>query len=238
MKRRLHLIMWLLWGGAVVGLVGLLIAPESYRLTRIATVTLAAVIWFGLLALVWRQRWVRFSLLALTVSAAMFLVLPSRRPVSNALRSDYVSALADYEGAPYHWGGENHRGIDCSGLVRRGLIDAMFRRGARTLDPGLIRRAIALWWNDCTAKALGEHYLNQTARVLDATSVNSLDHSQILPGDLAVTTNGVHIMAYLGDRRWIEADPGVGRVISVNAPCLSNGWFVVPMNIVRWRALQ
>ena len=32
------------------------------------------------------------------------------------------------------------------------------------------------------------------------------------PGDLAVTTTGSHVLAYLADQRWIEADPDVARV--------------------------
>ncbi len=45
-------------------------------------------------------------------------------------------------------------------------------------------------------------------------------------------------MAYLGANTWIEADPGVGRVISVAAPSRDNGWFDGSMKIVRWAILQ
>ena len=47
----------------------------------------------------------------------------------------------------------------------------------------------------------------------------------------------VHILAYLGDRQWIEADPGVHRVITVTVPT-ENGWFHGPMKILRWQILQ
>jgi cell wall-associated NlpC family hydrolase len=170
---------------------------------------------------------------------AGFLALPSRaQPSTEFLRRDYLAGLQRYEGVTYYWGGETSRGIDCSGLIRRGLIDALLRRGVRTLDPGLVRRAISLWWHDCTASALGDQHRGLTLRVLDTPSVNALDHSKVLPGDLAVTRNGIHIMAYLGNNRWIEADPGAGRVITVTAPSADNSWFETPMNIVRWSILQ
>jgi cell wall-associated NlpC family hydrolase len=167
------------------------------------------------------------------------LALPARTsPPTEILRTDYLAALQRYSGVAYYWGGETGRGIDCSGLIRRGLIDALFLRGMRTLDSGLVRQAISLWWHDCTASALGDEHRGLTVRVLATPSVNVLDHSKVRPGDLAVTTSGVHIMAYLGNNRWIEADPGEGCVITVTAPSKDNIWFRAPMNIVRWSILQ
>lgn len=232
-------VQWLLWLSALGFLVALALFPVSYRITRLAILALTFVIWFGLLALVWQRRPLRFLLLGTTVLATAFLALPSRRlPPAEVLRDDYVAGLQRYNGVTYYWGGESSRGIDCSGLIRRGLIDALLRRGVRTFDAGLVRRAISLWWNDCTAKALGEQHLGLTIRLLDTPSLNALDHSKVLPGDLGVTSNGVHIMAYIGDHRWIEADPGAGRVITVTAPSTENPWFHGPMNIVRWSILQ
>jgi hypothetical protein len=44
-------------------------------------------------------------------------------------------------------------------------------------------------------------------------------------------------MAYLGSNTWIEAEPEAAKVITVKPPS-RNGWFRIPMNIVRWHALQ
>jgi hypothetical protein len=232
-------VQWLLWFAALGFLIALALFPVSYRVTRLASLGLAFVVWFGFIALLWRQRVLRFALLGLTLLVASFLALPSRTvPPTEILRTDYLAGLQRYEGVSYYWGGETSRGIDCSGLIRRGLIDALFRRGIRTFDSGLVRRAIGLWWHDCTASALGDQHRNLTVRVLDTPSVNVLDHSKILPGDLAVTRSGIHVMAYLGNNRWIEADPGAGSVITVTAPSADNSWFQTPMNIVRWSILQ
>ncbi|MEO8351390.1 MAG: NlpC/P60 family protein, partial [Chthoniobacteraceae bacterium] len=205
---------WTWWLAALGFLVALILLPVSYRLTRTASLALGFILWFGLIGLVWNRRWLRFALLALTALCAVFLGMPTRNAIrTEELRSDYIAGLRRYEGVRYFWGGESSRGIDCSGLVRRGLIDALARRGLRTGEAGLVRRAIELWWDDCTARALGKKHHGLTVQLLDTPSINTLDHSRILPGDLAVTDNGVHIMAYLGDRRWIEADPDAHRVI-------------------------
>jgi len=231
--------MWLLWSVALGFWIALAVIPVSYRITRISSIALSAVVWFGLVALVWRQRPLRFALLGITSLSVLFLLLPGRgRPSVDALRLDYVARLQRFDGVTYHWGGETGFGIDCSGLVRRGFIEALFRRGLQRLDPGLVRRAIGLWWHDCTASALGEEHRGVTRHVLDTPSLNSLDHALVRPGDLAVTRNGVHVMAYLGEHRWIEADPGAGRVITVMAPSADNPWFKDPMKIVRWSLLQ
>jgi hypothetical protein len=57
--------------------------------------------------------------------------------------------------------------------------------------------------------------------------------ARLLRGYLAVTKGGEHVMAYLGDNLWIEADPLAHRVITVWAPSQRNAWFHGPMKIVR-----
>jgi hypothetical protein len=175
-------------------------------------------------------------MLAVMFLAAVFLAMPARRAEPAALAVDYVQGLLRYEGVRYHWGGESPTGIDCSGLVRRGLVDAAFLRGLRTLDPGMVRLSLRLWWNDCTAKELGEG--RGTTPISVTPSIETLDHGGLQPGDLAVSESGLHVMAYLGGRRWIEADPDEQKVITVTVPGTGNAWFLQPMKIVRWKALQ
>ena len=76
-----------------------------------------------------------------------------------------------------------------------------------------------------------------TTPLLETPSINALDHARISPGDIAVTSNGLHVMAYLGGNRWIEADPSFERVLTITVPA-ENGWFREPMKVMRWDILR
>jgi hypothetical protein len=229
----------LLWMAALALLIAIPFLRVTTRLTRFTAVILCFVVWFGFVALIWRRRTLRYSMLSVSVLIVVFLVLPGRsRSDTAALRDGYIASLRRYNDVPYVWGGEGIRGIDCSGLVRRGMVDVLFRRGLRTCDPGLVRRALFLWWRDCTAWTLGWPHAGLTGYLFDTPNINVLDHSQVLPGDLAVHVNGTHVMAYLGSNLWIQADPRAGRVTTTAVPAEDNPQFYRPMRIVRWRVLQ
>ena len=105
------------------------------------------------------------------------------------------------------------------------------------VNPNLIRAALSLWWFDCSARALLEEYRGQTKRLLAAENVRQLDPSKLQPGDFAVTADGVHVLAYLGEGIWIEADPGLQRVVRLNA-MEENHWLKVPIVVMRWRYFE
>lgn len=229
--------LWILWAALLLLLVVIVERPVASGRTRVSELALGLTSWFVLIGLVWRWRAPRNALLALTALAAIFLLLPARSTDKKLLRSDSLAALRRYDGVHYVLGGESPNGIDCSGLVRRGLIDAVFSRGIRTANAGLVRAALSLWWHDCSARELGALSGDRTMAVQDVPALDTLDHALIQPGDLAVTDNGVHCLAYLGDRQWIEADPGNLRVVIVPLPS-DNPYLHGRMKIVRWRVLE
>jgi len=207
----------------------------STRLIRLSTVILIGSVWSGLLFLTWRMPIVRWTLLILSGFATALVFGPARDDDDTAsLRAGYQRRLHAYEGVRYYWGGENLLGIDCSGLVRRAMVDTLLARGIATWNPGLVRKGMSMWWNDTSALELQENR-SLTAELLQVQSVNSLDHALLQPGDLV--SNGVHIMAYIGEHRWIEADPEKERVIIVAVPA-NNGWFQCPMTVLRWGHLS
>ncbi len=223
---------------ALVLFIAVWVFPVSTAVTRLTGLILLFAVWLGFIALTWQRRKLRLALLGITVLAVIFLSLPARQhPDADSLRGSYVAGLRRYAAVTYYWGGESPKGIDCSGLIRRGLVDSLFLHGLRTFDAGLVRQSFWLWWHDCTARDFGEGH-GLTTRLFSTASINALEPSKLLPGDLAVTSSGVHIMAYLGESLWIEADPEAGRVIIVHAPAKDNLWFQIPMNIVRWNLFE
>lgn len=218
-----------------------LLFPLRYTFLKALPLLGVLGLWGGALCLFWGRKWVRAVCLGLVLTVGAVFVLPGRPPDAGAMRREYVRCLRFYRGTLYMWGGGNRLGIDCSGLVQRALIDAAVEQGVATGNPQLIRRGFALWWNDSSARELGEGYRGRTHPLAQVHSLNAADYAQLLPGDFAVTEGGGHTLAYLGDQTWIEADPSalVGdKVITVHVPDKKNAWFDMPMRLMRWREFE
>jgi hypothetical protein len=225
------------WGVTLPVTAFLYLQPIGSRPIRGAIVALLSLLWAEGLALWWRRRAVRVLALGMAGCVGLVVAVPGREPEPTRLRADCVKALVAYEGTRYVWGGENRAGIDCSGLVRRGLIDALLYQGIKTANATLMRRSFVLRWYDCSARALLEGYGGQTQPTVAAPSIAKLDHRLLQPGDFAVTADGVHTLAFLGEALWIEADPSVGRVIKIRAMD-DNGWLHTRVQVLRWRLLM
>jgi cell wall-associated NlpC family hydrolase len=60
----------------------------------------------------------------------------------------------------------------------------------------------------------------------------------LLPGDLAITADGVHVMVYSGPGKWIQADPGENKVVTLDPGTSENGWFDSKIAMFRWSQLS
>lgn len=218
-------------------MVAVLLFPIRFGSLRLTLVCGWFLLWASGLWLCWKQRPVRLAAGVLAAVAGFFLLGPGRPIDGAAVRRGYATALRSYQGAPYLWGGECRRGIDCSGLVRRGMIDAVLRQGVTTLNPAAVRAAFELWFFDSSAEAMGNEYRGRSRLLFRAPSLNTLDVRRLQPGDFAVTRTGIHTLAYLGGGEWIQADPGAGQVVTERAPS-KNAWFAQSMKIMRWRMLE
>jgi len=231
-------VLTMVWRLSCILLILLVLFPIRFDSLRVLEVATVAFVWGVGLFLLWNRRPVRYPLLALGVVALLALAGPGRRDNPSEFRTDYVKALDNYNGVTYIWGGETRLGVDCSGLMRCAYVDTCYRRGFLTANPGLIRAGLSMWWNDRSAKAISEGYRGETTALFDVRSINSLDHARIQPGDMAVTSGGLHVMAYLGGGEWMEADPKEGKVVRAHIPENKISWFTLGVTIVRWSSLN
>lgn len=233
LERRSLVFLWMLCGALFVVLWVYPIGNKLLRLTNLASgvVFFAGSLWFW-----WGKKQVRYPILAVGGILLALVLLPSRDVSVVSLQQRYTQALDRYQGTLYVWGGENRRGIDCSGLVRQGMVDATFSEGLATLNGKLIRQSLALRWFDCSAEALKDEYRGFAKKLGETKALHQHDHADLQPGDFAITSDGVHALAYLGNETWIEADPGTHKVILAKKGD-ANPWLARPVALMRWSML-
>jgi hypothetical protein len=212
--------------------------PIKINLIRYCTVGGFVCVWAGALFLWWRILPVFLTGVVVAILTAFVLFLPGRPINHSMLRSADIRSLTEYRGTYYLWGGETTVGIDCSGLIRRGAIDGELSIGYRTLNARALREAYWMYWHDCSADDLGRGYGGRTQFVENVKSLNAANEGALEPGDMAVVAGGEHILGYLGNDTWIDADPKPIRVEEVHVPAPKNGWFVQPARIMRWQSMK
>lgn len=225
----------MVWGAAVAAV--LIWRPLHDGIMRYGLVVALLVGWIGLLVFAWSSKKGRIAAMALPLILALPFVLPARNLDQGKLRQDYLDGMRSYGGTTYLWGGESGRGIDCSGLPRRALRNAL-RNQALTGNGTAARLWMEHWWFDTSAKAMKEHYRDFTRSTGVSGRMTKLDLPKIEAGDLAVTDNGRHVMIYLGDQAWIQADPGAGKVIVATPGRDDNPWFDSQVSLHRWAELS
>ena len=222
---------------ASLGMVLAMLNPVHDRRGLVVALGLGLLFWGAGLLLLWRVRAGRWIWLVLGVAVVLPFLSPGRAADTEALRADYVQRMRALEGVPYVWGGESGRGIDCSGLPRRAYRQALFWQGLRTGNGRLTRGFLEQLWFDTSAESLGEEYRGFTKALGIEGTIRTMDVSPLLPGDMAITRDGLHVVVYMGKERWIQADPGVGSVVLLSGTRDANPWFEQPVEMVRWSAL-
>ena len=190
---------------------------------------------FGLLAVLGIWFWkVRPGLVVLPLLGFFPFILPGWELDRDALRESYLQNMRGMEGRRYYWGGESRRGIDCSGLPRLAMREALL---GQWWNGRAWRTWAEMWWWDASAKAMSEGYRGLTMETGVAGVLKDLDEERVSPGDLAVTLGGAHVIIYLGDGSWVQADPGPGKVVVSGAKHGESPWFELPVSLHRWTML-
>lgn len=130
------------WAAAFAVLLVALVYPISIGVIRLFVVVAVPTLWICAVLLVRRRKTIAVIIALAGLLVLGFAALPGRRLDPVKLRRTYVDELRRYEGSRYVWGGENRRGIDCSGLVRRALINAHMRLAVSTLNPTGLRTGL------------------------------------------------------------------------------------------------
>lgn len=237
MKKNLRRLILLLTVASVAALIILNLDPVSTRMHRLVILCSLAGACFGPLFLLWKFVAARVVFVTMPILLIAPFLLPGKDIERMALRDDYLARIVSYKGTGYHWGGENRRGIDCSGLPRKALRDALLYQGLRTINGRCTRLFLKHWWNDASAKALAEGYLGYAVPTGEQGTIEKMVYDKLQPGDLAVTEGRKHVMMFLGGEKWIQADPAANQVTIDNGRTGKSGWFAVPVTLHRWREL-
>ncbi len=225
----------MLYGGAAATF--LLWRPVHDGMLRFGLPAALGIAWLGLLAVSWRSGKARIAAMVLPALAILPLLLPGRPLNRERLRADYLREMRELGDTPYLWGGESARGIDCSGLPRRALREAL--RPQALAGNGLAARMwLEQWWFDTGASAMRDGYRSFTRPAGISGTMAGLETASLEPGDLAVTDDGRHVIAYLGEDNWIQADPGVGKVFTGGSGPGENPWCASQVSIHRWALLE
>ncbi|MHB9026246.1 MAG: NlpC/P60 family protein [Armatimonadota bacterium] len=170
----------------------------------------------------------------------VWAVFCGRPPDRAKLREAYISRLVAFRGTHYFWGGESHVGIDCSGLARVALCEAMLVRGIAEANPGLLGPELwRFWWNDLACRGMLAGTYSYTRKIGWAEELAEYSGNDLQPGDLAITGQGFHVLIYLGNAQWIQASPDAMKVVIDTAlPDSGVAWFHMPMTFMRWTMLE
>ncbi len=71
-----------------------------------------------------------------------------------------------------------------------------------------------------------------------AGKLRDLDFATLIPGDLGITADGRHLMVYLGNGKWIQADPFSLKVTFSDPDTDPNPWFNSIVVMQRWTVLD
>ncbi len=202
----------------------------------LATILLIVCLIALVIIIFYKMKW--FIITASCLLVLLTGIMINHSTIDKKLLSTlYVEQLHSFHQSPYVWGGESGLGVDCSGLPRKSMINALLLYALYRLNGGALFKAIDYWWHDASAYEMSLSYKERMVVFDDIFTVNKSSHVAVQPGDLAVTKNGTHVMVYLNAQQVIQAEPGAGQVIIDEIPS-RNAWLNQSVKLVRWSVLN
>lgn len=219
--------------------------PVSMARTRelhlITVLALLIVIGMKLATYLRPRRGESFAVIALLLIASVYAATGGKPADTDRLRQTYLSTLMSYQGSRYVWGGESKLGIDCSGLARTAFWQAMAKEGIKEHNPRLLGPTLwKFWWHDLSANAMFGQAWGYTRPIGHAKKLSIENGIEMRPGfklevgDLGVTDSRAHVMIYIGNGKWIEANPADEKVVANKTVNSDRGYFNTPVTIMRW----
>jgi hypothetical protein len=80
---------------------------------------------------------------------------------------------------------------------------------------------------------MSQSYRGETRPLGVKAPLWEFDESTLRPGDLAVRGDGGHVVVFLGNQQWIEADPTIGKVHIWKSTPGDGAWHET-MTLHRW----
>ncbi|MCL5104914.1 MAG: C40 family peptidase [Armatimonadetes bacterium] len=227
----------------VLLLIGSAVVTRVSLMTGSVRALLAATILFGvftglvhLTILFFSRPRLLYPALFFTGLFVVWAVLGNKPPDVEVIRLVYLRQLQAYTGTRYVWGGETHSGIDCSGIARAAFWQTVLKEGVRAFNSDLLGPKLwKFWWRDLSANDLLIGRYGYTRKIGEAAKLAGYSNSGLKPGDLAIAGSGSHVLVYLGNKEWIEANPDDGKVVTnVAAPHSKRPYFNMPVILMRW----
>ncbi|MEI6178888.1 MAG: hypothetical protein WCS43_18490, partial [Verrucomicrobiota bacterium] len=114
--------------------IGTFLYPVHNRMLELGWFAGLILLWLATLAFLRARKTLKVIVFLLPIAAAFPFVLPGKKIDPGVLCARYVERLQAYDGTRYVWGGESAVGIDCSGLPRKSLRDALLEQGWRNAN--------------------------------------------------------------------------------------------------------
>ena len=214
----------------------LVIYPVRNGITRPALLTMSLLIYAMMLFLFWNKCLLRYILIAFAALVTMAICLPGRSVNSASLQSAYVSKLCGYTSTRYASGAEKTTSVSiapASSALRWSTPNV--NKESPHSTPACSVKAPGfggMTWLPVTCPVATRAAWSASSRPIPPVALRRIFNPETLPSPPMAHMS----FAFLGNDRWIEADPISLHVIEWGTNDRP-GYLDRPFQLLRWRCL-